>query len=69
MDNTKLVEMARGLLLPQHQNAVSVLQEIVELLDGRTRIRLRDYLRTKTMASLRQQEAVVKEAMKRYGTD
>lgn len=69
MDNTKIVEMLRGLILPTHQAAPQILQEILELLDGRSRNKVRDYLRNKTMASLRQQEAVLKEAMKRYGTD
>lgn len=66
--DTKLVEMIRGLLAPTNQQSPQILQEMVELLDARSKARLRDYLCTKTLATLKQQKSAIEDAIKRYGS-
>lgn len=68
MDNTKIVEMLRGLLL-NPQTTAQVLLEVMELVDTKSRTKIRDYLRNKTIPALKQQRSAIEEAIRRYGAE
>lgn len=63
----RLIEMLMGLTVGQ--NREQVFGEIVELLDDDPKKRIYEYLRIKTLASLRSQAATIEDAIKRYGND
>lgn len=69
VDVSKLVEMTRGLLGPTQQTSQQILQELFELIDVRSQLKIKEYLRMKVVSSLRAQRATLDEAMRRYGAD